>query len=181
MRLESHSSVDWVGGRVASVTETGGEACPICMRSHRSGERSVASRILVAEDDPSIAHLIAYNLAQDGHFLTVVSDGSAALRALREAPPDLLILDLLLPLQSGWRVLRDLRSRSESPSAAFPVLVVSALACERLERELGQNGAQRVLGKPFSVDELRGTVRGLLEGSFTRTQSSGHPPVTVGE
>ena len=74
------------------MTETNGEACPICMRSHRAGERNVRSRILVAEDDPSIAHLIAYNLALDGHFLTVVSDGSAALRTLRESPPDLLQL-----------------------------------------------------------------------------------------
>src|SRR5262249_1890704 len=156
MRLESRS-VDWVGGRVASVTETSDDACPICMRSHRARERSVGARILVAEDDSSIAHLIAYNLAQDGHSLTVVSDGSAALRALPETPPDLLILDLLLPLQSGWQVLRELRLRRESPSAAVPVLVVSALACERLERELGQSGAQRLLGKPFSVDELRGT------------------------
>ena len=89
---------------MASVAEAADDACPICLRSHRSGERSVPSRILVAEDDPSIAHLIGYNLAQDGHLLTVVSDGSSALRALRASPPDLLILDLLLPLQSGWLV-----------------------------------------------------------------------------
>jgi two-component system, OmpR family, phosphate regulon response regulator PhoB len=161
------------------MAETGDEACPICMRSHRASGRSAASRILVAEDDPSIAHLIAYNLERDGHLLTLVYDGSAALRALRELPPDLLILDLLLPLQSGWQVLRELRLRRESASAPFPVLVVSALACERLERELKHGAALRVLGKPFSVKELRETVRDLLEGTFTRTQSSGHPPVTV--
>jgi DNA-binding response OmpR family regulator len=168
MSLQTRS-VEWAGGRMASVTERDDDACPICLRSHRSGERSVPSRILVAEDDPSIAHLIGYNLAQDGHLLTVVSDGSSALRALRASPPDLLILDLLLPLKSGWQVLRELRRRRELPSAALPVLVVSALACERLERELQRSGAQRVLGKPFSVKDLRETVRGLLEGTFTTT------------
>ena len=168
MSLQTRS-VEWAGGRMASVAETADNACPICMRSHRSGERSIASRILVAEDDSSIAQLIAYNLAQDGHLLTVVSDGSSALRALRASPPDLLILDLLLPLQSGWQVLRELRRRRELPSAAPPVLVVSALACERLKRELANSGAQRVLGKPFSVKDLLETVRGLLEGTFTTT------------
>jgi DNA-binding response OmpR family regulator len=163
MRLETRS-VEWRGERAAWVTESDDDACPICNRSHRGADRSIPPRILVAEDDPSIANLIAYNLKQDGHLLTVVADGAAALRALRESPADLLILDLLLPLQSGWQVLRELRSRREPRFAALPVLVVSALACERLERELERIGAQRVLGKPFSVAGLRESVRDLLEG-----------------
>ena len=137
------------------------------------------SRILVAEDDPSIARLIAYNLAQDGHLLTLVVDGVAALQALRELPADLLILDLLLPLRSGWQVLRDLRSRIEPRFTALPVLVVSALACARLERELEQGGAQRLLGKPFSVTELRETVHDLLDRGFTRAQPVSHLHVTA--
>jgi hypothetical protein len=59
------------------VTESDDRVCPICNRSHRAADRSIPSRILVAEDNPSIANLIAYNLKQDGHLLTVVADGAA--------------------------------------------------------------------------------------------------------
>jgi len=109
-----------------------------------------------------VADLIAYNLQQDGHRVSIAQDGVAALRALREAPPDLLVLDLLLPQQSGWQVLRALRSQPK-PLNELPVLIVSALACERLAKQLSPIGVERMLGKPFSVQKLREIVRDLLE------------------
>ena len=159
--------------------DSDGDDCPICRQTHRGMVPNAARRILVAEDDPAIANLIAYNLEQDGYRLSIVSDGAAALASLRDSPPDLLILDLLLPLQSGWQVLRSIRSRRDPTLAALPVLVVSALACDRLEHELARCGAQHVLGKPFSVKELRDTVRALLEGNFTKLPSTAHPHAMV--
>jgi DNA-binding response OmpR family regulator len=155
------------------------DRCPICNRDHRAGGLGIPPHILVVEDDPSIARLIAYNLGRDGHRLTLVGDGAVALRALRELPVDLVILDLLLPLRSGWQVLRELRR--DPRLATLPVLVVSALGCDRLKRELEGSGAQHVLGKPFSVAELRETVRSLLDASFTKTQSIGDSQVTTPE
>jgi DNA-binding response OmpR family regulator len=138
------------------------------MRRHRleiaTGPRPPA-RILVTEDEPAVADLIAYNLELDGHLVDCATDGEAALRAIREQPPDLIVLDLLLPLRSGWQVLRDIRSDPEPRIARLPVLVVSALACDRLARQLADGYQAEVIGKPFSVDELRSTVRRALIGA----------------
>jgi DNA-binding response OmpR family regulator len=140
----------------------GDDRCPICATSHRTDAPVGSERILVAEDEPSVASLIAYNLEQDGYRVMVTGDGEEALRALASSPPELLVLDLLLPLRSGWQVLREIRTRRGL--AGLPVLVVSALACDRLARQLAALGAQAVIGKPFSVQELRETVRRLMAG-----------------
>jgi len=147
--------------------------CPICNGSHRHEPHWEAERIIVAEDDTSIANLIAYNLEQEGYRVTLAADGMEALRQLRKTPPDLLVLDLLLPLQSGWQVMREIRSHEGTRLAALPVLIVSALACKRLERDLAQIGAQRLLGKPFSVKELCAVVRELIDEKT-------HEPLAVG-
>lgn len=139
-----------------------GDDCPICGRHHRlevDGGIRRGARILVAEDEPSVSRLIAYNLELDGHHVECVDDGDAALERLIADPPDVLVLDLLLPLRSGWQVLRAIRSRREPTIRDVPVLVVSALACDRLAQQLAPYGAAELLGKPFSVDALRQRVR----------------------
>jgi two-component system phosphate regulon response regulator PhoB len=155
----------------------GEDRCPICAASHRTDAPVGSERILVAEDDPSVATLIAYNLEQDGYRVTVASDGDEAVRALVSSPPELLVLDLLLPLRSGWQVLREMRARLGG--ADLPVLVVSALACDRLARQLAALGAQAVIGKPFSVQELRETVRRLVARRLGRRMRGGSLHETV--
>ena len=136
--------------------------CPLCNRSHSDRARPDVTRVLVVEDDDAIANLIAYNLERSGHYVTVVSDGAEALRRLRQSAPDLVVLDLLLPLRSGWQVLREMRSEM-GRLAAVPVLLVTALACERLARDLAHLGAQGLLGKPFAVTELCRAARELID------------------
>ncbi len=143
------------------------DPCPLCNGHHRGRRIDRSDRVLVAEDDPAIADLIAYNVEQAGYEVTVAADGVEALRKLREDPPDLLILDLLLPLQSGWQVLREMRSRRGSRLTTLPVLIVSALACNRLQGEIARMGAQRLLGKPFAVKDLCRAVGELLDASRT--------------
>jgi DNA-binding response OmpR family regulator len=147
-----------------SVNHPEADECPICLQRHRDEIRGSVrpARVLVAEDEPCVANLIAYNLEQEGYRVSIAQDGVGALRALREAPPDLLVLDLLLPQRSGWQVLRTLRSQPK-PLCDLPVLIVSALACDRLKKQLSSSGVERVLGKPFSVQELREIVRDLLD------------------
>jgi DNA-binding response OmpR family regulator len=118
---------------------------------------------LVVEDDAAIATLIAYNLERSGYRVTIAPDGVEALRRLRQSAPDLVVLDLLLPLRSGWQVLREMRA-GPARLASVPVLLVTALACERLAGDLPRLGAQRLLGKPFAVDELCQAARELIEG-----------------
>jgi DNA-binding response OmpR family regulator len=155
------------GPRRARLQENGSqsEECPICSRRHRNELRGTPrpAEILVVEDETSVAKLIAYNLEQNGYRVSTAADGVQALLALREAPPDLLILDLLLPLRSGWQVLRELRAHCDTRFSKLPVMVVSALACERLERQLSLLGAEHVLGKPFSVQDLLAVCGELLE------------------
>jgi DNA-binding response OmpR family regulator len=137
--------------------------CPICNGRHRGRGTDRPDRVLVAEDDCAIANLIAYNVEQAGAEVAIAADGVETFRMLRESPPDLLILDLLLPLQSGWQVLREMRRRPGTRLATIPVLVVSALACNRLRDEIVRLGAQRLLGKPFAVKDLCRSVAELLE------------------
>lgn len=117
-------------------------------------------RVLVAEDEPAIASLIVWNLERIGFLVEVARDGAWAERRLEAASPDVLVLDLLLPLRSGWQVLRRLR-RTGSPTQSLPVVVVSALASPRLRIELAEASVDDVLGKPFSVSELCAVVRRL--------------------
>lgn len=119
-------------------------------------------RILVVEDDTSIAHLIAYNLEQTGYRVARAGNGVEALQRVESFSPHLLTLDLLLPQQSGWQVLNALRAHSQKRVATLPVLVVSALASPRLRDDLRRHGVGHCLGKPFSVTELYFLVNTIM-------------------
>jgi DNA-binding response OmpR family regulator len=112
-------------------------------------------RILVAEDEPAIANLIAYTLEGEGAEAEIALDGRTALAALARLAPDLLSLDLLLPLASGWQILRQLRASTDERLRALPVIVVTALASAKLRAELAELGVRSVIGKPFRLAELR--------------------------
>lgn len=133
-------------------------------------------RVLVAEDEPAIAGLIAYTLESDGARVEVAPDGRAALDALAKFEPDVLVLDLLLPLASGWQILRHLRVSPVERRRALPVVVVSALASAKLRSELSGLGVGTVLGKPFALGELRRAVASAV--AVTRASFSSDPPVT---
>jgi DNA-binding response OmpR family regulator len=145
--------------------------CPLCDRNHHDHTWPRGTRVLVAEDDAAIATLIAYNLERSGYGVTIAADGVEALRRLRQSAPDLVVLDLLLPLRSGWQVLREMRC-GPARLAAVPVLLVTALACERLAGDLPRLGAQGLLGKPFAVGELCRTARELIDAH----RSAAAPP-----
>jgi DNA-binding response OmpR family regulator len=118
------------------------------------------SRILIVEDDNDIAALIAHYLEKAGHASEIVSDGGRALSVARDTPPDLVILDLMLPGLNGLEVCRALRS--DSRTAELPILMVTARG-EESERILGlDSGADDYVVKPFSPNELMARVRALL-------------------
>ena len=110
------------------------------------------ARILVAEDDPHQAELIRRYAVAEGHSVTVVPDGGAALDAVRSSLPDLLILDVMMPALDGHDVCRVLRAEPES--AGLPILMLTARAGED-DLLLGLDlGADDYLTKPFSPREL---------------------------
>ena len=111
---------------------------------------SSAKVVLVVEDDPSIAELIAAVLMLEGFKPVVVRDGEHALRTVRSVSPDVITLDLDMPGVDGPAVLRSLRCDDESRKV--PVVVVSANSDRLSNGERGQ--VVRTLSKPFEVGEL---------------------------
>jgi DNA-binding response OmpR family regulator len=118
------------------------------------------TRILVVEDDHDIAALIAHYLEKAGWQPQVLSSGADALAAARQAVPDVVILDLMLPGMDGLEVCRALRA--EPATAAIPIIMVTARA-EETDRIVGlEIGADDYIAKPFSPNELVARVRALL-------------------
>ncbi|MGH8904958.1 MAG: response regulator transcription factor [Egibacteraceae bacterium] len=114
-------------------------------------------RILVVEDDPTVAEVVARYLERDGCRIEVVTDGRVALARLEAAPPDLVILDVMLPGLDGFEVCRRLREHSR-----IPVIMLTARA-EAVERINGlELGADDYVVKPFSPRELAARVKAVL-------------------
>jgi DNA-binding response OmpR family regulator len=120
----------------------------------------MAPRILIVEDDPDIAELVARYLAKAGFTAERVASGRDALIAIGANLPDLLILDLMLPHLDGLEVCRAIRA---NPAwAALPIIMVTARA-EESERIVGvELGADDYIAKPFSPNELVARVRAML-------------------
>jgi DNA-binding response OmpR family regulator len=117
----------------------------------------VTARILVADDDPKHAQLIRLYLEREGHQVMTVGDGRAALDQARARRPDLVILDIMMPLVDGLDVCRILRAESN-----VAILLVTARSSEN-DMLLGLDiGADDYLSKPVSPRELTARVRALL-------------------
>jgi two-component system, OmpR family, response regulator RegX3 len=114
-------------------------------------------RILIVEDEDSLAESIRYNLEREGFTVRVADDGAAALEAFRADPPELVILDLMLPQMSGLDVCRAIRSES-----TVPMIVVTAKDSEADKVTGLELGADDYVTKPFSMRELVSRVRANL-------------------
>jgi len=120
-------------------------------------------RILLIEDDRDIVELVRYNLSREGFDVVSVGDGSSGLAQLRKSPPDLLILDLMLPKLPGLEVCKEIRR--DQKLNRLPILILSARADE-VDRISGLGvGADDYLVKPFSPRELVARVAALLRRS----------------
>lgn len=114
-------------------------------------------RILLVEDDATLRETVAYNLRHQGYDVATAVDGHAALAAARRHPPDLMLLDLMLPGIDGFEVCRQLRRES-----SLPILMLTARS-EEVDRVVGlEMGADDYLTKPFSMRELMARVKALL-------------------
>jgi len=126
-------------------------------------------RVLVVDDDAGVAAAVRRALVYDGYSVDVASDGPAALAQVREAPPDLVILDVMLPGLDGLEVCRRLRADT---TLDVPILMLTARDAT-VDRVRGlDTGADDYLVKPFANEELLARVRALLRRRDPTTQNT---------
>ena len=132
----------------------------------------MTTRLLLVEDEPALARGLADNFRDEGYDVRVVGRGDEVLAAVRDASPDLVVLDIMLPGRSGLDVLRDLRAAGDT----LPVLMLTAKG-DVVDRVVGlELGADDYLPKPFAVRELLARVRALLRRAVPKPPS-GEPPL----
>ncbi len=121
----------------------------------------VRSKILVVDDEPEAVELVEFNLKQSGFSVMTAADGAEALNKARATPPDLIVLDLMLPEISGLEVCKMLRR--DPATAAVPIIMLTAKAAE-IDRVLGlELGADDYITKPFSPRELVLRIQKLIQ------------------
>jgi DNA-binding response OmpR family regulator len=114
--------------------------------------------VLLVEDEPNIAEAMRFILTRDGWRVSHVADGSLVLDQLRLDPPDLLILDHMLPGLSGLEILAALRA--DPATQSLPVMMLTARG---RDRDLAERaGANRFVSKPFSNAEILAEVRAMM-------------------
>jgi two-component system alkaline phosphatase synthesis response regulator PhoP len=136
------------------------------------------THILLIEDNPGFAEGLRQNLEFDGYRVTVAPDVASSARAIAADPPDLIILDLMLPDGNGYDVLRTIRERD----SVTPVLLLTALSEEAHKVRGFRLGADDYVTKPFGLLELLARIESLLRrsasGSFAVVRL---PPVRFGD
>lgn len=129
-------------------------------------------RILVVDDEQTFRETLAFNLRRDGYEVVTAADGHAALEQFERSKPDIVLLDLMLPVLSGTEVCRKIRSFSQ-----VPIIMVTAKDDE-IDKVVGlEIGADDYLTKPYSYRELAARVRAVLRRSSQEEQAK----VSVGK
>ncbi len=113
--------------------------------------------ILIVEDDANIADLVRIYLEKDGFAVQIAGDGGAGLRMFRDQSPDLVLLDIMLPIMDGWQVLSAIREQGKTP-------VIMLTAKEETDDKVHflEQGADDYITKPFEVKELLARVHAVL-------------------
>ena len=116
--------------------------------------------VLVVDDEEDLLELIRYNLHEEGYRVRCAMNGDEALRSVRENIPDLIVLDLMLPMIDGLEVCRRLKSDTETSSV--PIIMLTARSEERDMIEGLERGADDYVTKPFSPQVLLARIKAVL-------------------
>lgn len=119
--------------------------------------------IILADDDPLVGVLVRHKLKTAGHDVCQVADGQAAMLAIEEQRPDLLILDAMMPIMSGPQVLKKLKENEET--AGIPIVMLTARKAESDVVGALEDGANDYITKPFLPDEFALRIRRVLEAN----------------
>ena len=125
----------------------------------------MAVSVLVIEDDKNIAELLQLYLEKEGYAVTVALDGGQGVAKFRAIKPDLVLLDLMLPVLDGWGVCRTIRAESQAP-----IIMLTAKG-ETSDKVAGlKNGADDYITKPFEMKEVLARIEAVLRRSGTATE-----------
>ncbi len=116
---------------------------------------------MVAEDEPHIFRMVDFKLRALGHEVIGAADGGEALEAATSQKPDLILLDVMMPVMDGFQVLKKLKADPDTKE--IPVIMLTAKSQERDVVTGLESGAEDYVVKPFSVPELLARINGALE------------------
>jgi DNA-binding response OmpR family regulator len=117
----------------------------------------MTEKILIVEDEPSLLETLSYNLTRQGYAVEKASDGMSGVNLAREAHPDLIVLDIMLPVLDGFEVCRILRQEMNTP------IIILTARDDEIDRVVGlEMGADDYLTKPFSMREFLARVKAQL-------------------
>ena len=120
----------------------------------------MAKKIVLAEDEPQIARLVEFKLKKEGYEVTWKENGEEALASIKEEKPDLILLDVMMPVMGGYEVLR--RLKEDENLKSIPVVMLTARAQERDVVKGIDLGAEDYISKPFHPAELLARVKRIL-------------------
>jgi DNA-binding response OmpR family regulator len=109
-------------------------------------------RVVVADDDPDIVDILTFNLTTAGYEVTTAADGVEALELVRAAPPDLVVLDIMMPRMDGLEALAALKA--DEATKEIPVVMLTAKTSDTDQWAGWEAGADYYITKPFDLDEL---------------------------
>ncbi len=164
--VDVHSS-PWssTDGVLQRLSEAPASDQPMLTAAPASPSAASLPEVLVVEDNRDMRDFICRVLAPDART-RAVDDGRAALEAIRERVPDLILTDMMMPVMTGEELVAALRQ--EERWRDVPVILLTAKADEEMKLNLLTEGAQDYVMKPFSIDELRARVRNQLQTKLTR-------------
>lgn len=139
-------------GRVSGLTWADGRSVVEC--------EGLGKRVLIAEDEPHLVESLTFILSREGYEVSTAFDGEAALQELWASPPDLVILDVMLPKVNGFDILKKIRSHARLES--LPVMVLTAKGQSQDRETAADIGADLFLTKPFSNKDVVAAVKDLI-------------------
>jgi len=146
---------------------------------HRAPSEHPPHRILVVDDEEDLLELVSYNLTKEGYAVTCVASGEEALHAARKEPPELIVLDLMLPSVDGLEVCRRLKANSKTRD--IPIVMLTAKS-EEGDMVVGlECGADDYIAKPFSPRVLGARIKALLRRKDAERQASLEQTIDVHE
>jgi two-component system alkaline phosphatase synthesis response regulator PhoP len=145
----------------------------------RGAQHQEKLRVLVVDDEDDLLELVRYNLTKEGYAVECVGSGEEALVAARREPPDLIVLDLMLPAVDGLEVCR--RLKSDSRTRDVPIVMLTAKSEER-DMIMGlDRGADDYIAKPFSPRVLTARIKALLRRGEARRREELETPLEIHE